>query len=210
MVASMNENHALCGTKEWSEEMRDSVVAYMTAHARLGESMLEIGPGPGAATEWLRHEVKRLVAFELDEVAAAALAARYAGTNVDVVAGDATRTGFPNEEFDSVGCFTMLHHVPTARMQNAVLSEALRVLRSGGVLVGSDSLPSNGLHDFHAGDVYNPVDPGSFIARLQAIGYCRITVVVDDILKFVAHKPSRESEQGCGEPGSPGQTRRST
>lgn len=186
---TVNENHALCGTPEWAAHIRDDVIRYMTGHAELGESMLEIGPGPGAATEWLRHEVKRLVVVERDETAAASLAARYEGTNVEVVSGDATRLDCPDGTFDSVGCFTMLHHVPSARLQNAILSEALRVLRPGGVLVASDSLPSNGLHDFHAGDVYNPVEPGSLIARLDALGFARITVVVDDILKFIAHKP---------------------
>lgn len=195
----MNENHALCATKEWSEHMRDDVISYMTAHAQLGESMLEIGPGPGASTEWLRQEVRRLVAVELDEASASRLAKRYVGTNVDVVAGDATRLAYHDDIFDSVGCFTMLHHVPTATRQNAILSEALRVLRPGGVLVASDSLPSDGLHGFHVDDTCNPIDPGSLIARLQAIGFVRITVVVDDILKFIAHKPvpAAEAEPAC-------------
>jgi SAM-dependent methyltransferase len=195
----MNENHALCGTREWSEGIRDEVIAYMTAQVDLGKAMLEIGPGPGAATEWLRHEVKELVALELDETTAAALASRFAGTNVEVVVEDATRLPYREGRFDSVGCFTMLHHVPTVRRQNAILAEALRVLRPGGVLVASDSLPSNGLHEFHAGDTYNPIDPGSLIAKLQAIGFDRITVVVDDILKFIAHKPASETgHEECG------------
>ena len=42
--------------------------------------MLEIGPGPGAATDWLRHKVGRLTAVEVDETAAALLADRFAGT----------------------------------------------------------------------------------------------------------------------------------
>lgn len=185
----MNENHDLCATQEWSEAMRDTVVAYVASHADLGASMLEIGPGPGAATEWLRREVKHLVALEIDEAAAAALASRYATTNVEVLGGDAACVDLPDGQFDSVGCFTMLHHVATVRRQNAILSEALRLLRPGGAFVGSDSLPSDELHHFHAGDTYNPVDPGSFVARLQAIGFDRITVVVDDTLKFIAHKP---------------------
>jgi len=203
MVCSMNANHALCATREWSEHMRDEVVAYVTAHADLGESMLEIGPGPGASTEWLRHEVKRLVAVELDEPSATSLARRYEGTNVEVLVGDATRLACPDGSFDSVGCFTMLHHVPTARLQNAVLAEALRVLRPGGVLVASDSLPSDGLHGFHVDDTCNPIDPGSLIARLQAIGFDRITVVVADVLKFIAHKPVPEAEPGrCDGPNA--------
>jgi SAM-dependent methyltransferase len=197
----MNENHALCATTAWSEHMRDDVVTYMTTHADLGTSMLEIGPGPGAATEWLRHEVVRLVALERDETAAAALSSRYGGTNVDVVTGDATRIEFPAGSFDSVGCFTMLHHVPTSRLQNAILGEVLRVLRPGGVLLASDSLPSDGLHAFHADDTCNAIDPGSLIARLQTVGFDRITVVVDDILKFIAHKPTADADpQHCHEP----------
>lgn len=177
--------------------MRDDVIGFMTTHADLGESMLEIGPGPGAATEWLRHEVKQLTAIELDVTAATALRGRYEGTNVEVVVGNAARLDLPSESFDSVGCFTMLHHVPTARLQNAILAEAFRVLRPGGVLVASDSLPSNGLHDFHEGDVYNPVDPGSLIARLDTLGFERITVVVDDICKFIAHRPRPGAEQSA-------------
>jgi ubiquinone/menaquinone biosynthesis C-methylase UbiE len=169
--------------------MRDEVVTYMTANADLGESMLEIGPGPGASTEWFRHTVKRLVAVEIDESSAAGLAQRYEGTNVEVVVGDATKLAYPDESFDSVGCFTMLHHVPTARLQNAILAESLRVLRAGGVLVASDSLPSDGLHQFHVDDTYNPIDPGSLVTRLQTIGFDRITVVVADVLKFIAHRP---------------------
>ena len=185
----MNANHALCGTEEWAEHIRDEVVAYVTSHAELGETMLEIGPGPGAATEWLRHEVTRLVTVEVDEEAADRLASRYAGTNVEVVVGDASRLGYPDGSFDSVGCFTMLHHVPTARLQNSIFLEVLRVLRPGGAFVASDSLPSNGLHSFHVDDAYNPIDPGSLIPRLEALGFARIAVTVDDLLTFIAHKP---------------------
>ncbi len=82
----------------------------------------------------------------------------------------------------------MLHHVPTPALQNAILAEALRVLRPGGVLIASDSLASDGLHHFHEGDTYNPVEPGSLVCRLQTLGFGGLTVMVDDVLKFVARK----------------------
>jgi ubiquinone/menaquinone biosynthesis C-methylase UbiE len=188
----MNENHAeLCPSPEWAAVIQDEVLPSLTQHADLGEDMLEIGPGPGAATEWLRQKVKRLKAVEVDAAAAGKLADRFAGSNVEVVVGSAAELSFPDESFDSVGCFTMLHHVPTLVLQNKILAEALRVLRPGGVLICSDSLASNDLHHFHEGDTYNPVEPTSVLARLQTLGFENITVVVDGMLKFVAHRPAR-------------------
>ena len=186
----MNENHSkLCPSPEWATHIQDEVLPVVTEHENLGSDMLEIGPGPGAATEWLRHQVKHLTALDIDEEAAAKLAARYAGTNVEVVTGSAAGIGYPDESFDSVGCFTMLHHIPTAAGQNKLLAEALRVLRPGGVLIGSDSLPSDGLHHFHADDTYNPVEPSTLLVRLQTLGFHKITIWVDYMLKFTAHKP---------------------
>jgi SAM-dependent methyltransferase len=164
----------------------------LAAGVELGHELLELGPGPGAATRWLRRRVERLVALELDEAAAARLADELAGTNVSVEVGDCTDAPFPDASFDSVAAFTMLHHLPTQEAQLATLREAFRVLRPGGVLLGADSLASQGLHDFHEGDVYNPVDPARFLVFLQAAGFGRITLTVDKGLLFTARKPSEE------------------
>jgi ubiquinone/menaquinone biosynthesis C-methylase UbiE len=193
----MNENHAkVCPSPEWAEHMQRDVLPSLTEHADLGDEMLEIGPGPGAATEWLRHRVKRLTALEVEAEAAGKLAEKYPGGNVEVITGDAARLAYPDESFDSVGTFTMLHHVPTLALQNKILAEAFRVLRPGGVLIGSDSLASNDLHHFHVDDTYNPVEPGSLLSRLQTLGFDKITITVDGIVKFVARKP--DGEGGCG------------
>ncbi len=191
----MNENHkSLCGSPEWAEHIQANILPPLVADIDLGEEMLEIGPGPGAATDWLRSKVRRIVALDVDADAADALATRLAGTNVEVICGDAAAVEFADGSFDSVACFTMLHHVRTSSLQNRLLAEALRVLRHGGVLVGADSLPSDRLHHFHVGDTYNPVDAGSFLPRLQTIGFERITIVVDGMMSFIAHKPD---EQEC-------------
>src|SRR5215469_16924966 len=149
----MNENHArVCSSPEWAEHLQTDILPSLTELAELGDDMLGNGPGPGAATEWLRHRVKRLTVLEIDATAAETLTKRYEGSNVEVIVGDATRLSWPDGSFDSVGSFTMLHHVPTQALQNEILAEALRVLRPGGVLIASDSLPSDGLHHFHEGD----------------------------------------------------------
>ena len=150
--------------------------------------MLEIGPGPGATTQWLRQRMKHLVALELDPDAATRLADKLAGTNVRVEVGDAAHSPFSEASFDSVGCFTMLHHVSTAQAQFEILCETYRVLRPGGVLVGADSLASQGLHEFHEGDTYNPIDPARLLVYLQAARFGRVMVSAGEGLLFTARK----------------------
>jgi SAM-dependent methyltransferase len=191
----MNENHAsLCPSPGWAEYIQSEILPILASHADLGEQMLEIGPGPGAATGWLCSRVKQLTALEIDGGAAALLTERFAGRNVEVAVGDATRMAYPDAAFDSVGCFTMLHHVPTQTLQNRIFAEALRVLRPGGVLIASDSLPGDDLHHFHERDTYNPVEPGTIVSRLQTIGFARLTIMVNDVLMLVAHKQAEVPE----------------
>jgi SAM-dependent methyltransferase len=186
----MNSNHAkLCPSPEWADHIQGDILPVLTRDVDLGQRMLEIGPGPGAATGWLAGKVAKLTAIEIDPDAARLLANRFAGTNVEVVTGSATDLRYPAGSFDSVGCFTMLHHVQTAALQNVILAEAFRLLRPGGVFIGSDSLASDGLHHFHSGDTYNPIDPASLLIRLQTLGFAPITVTVADSLLFIAGKP---------------------
>ncbi len=183
--------------------MHDEVLPAVTAGVDLGALMLEIGPGPGATTDWLRHRVTRLVALELDPVAAERLIARFAGGNVEVQVGDATEIPWGDASFDSVGSFTMLHHVPTATLQNRILGEVLRVLKPGGTLVASDSLASDDLHHFHEGDTYNPIDPGTLFTRLQTIGFDHVTISADYGLRFRARKPEPAVTRGPATRGRP-------
>lgn len=202
-VRFVNEEHAkLCASRGWSEWVCAEVVSPLTAGIDLGAEVLELGPGPGAATGWLADHVRHLTCVESDPEAASVLSERFAGRNVDVVEGDAAAMQFADASFEAVCCFTMLHRVATAREQNALLSETLRVLRPGGVFFGADSLASDDLHHFHVGDTYNPVEPSAFLTRLQTIGFRRITLIVDDDLRFIAHKPESDSgdEAGCSAP----------
>lgn len=202
---AVNENHAnLLGTPEWAAYLHEEVLPAVTSGVDLGDDLLEIGPGPGAATEWLRHRVSRVVALDLDDSAVSALAARFAGTNISAVTGDATALDYPDGSFDSVGMFTMLHHVPTRALQDAMLAEALRVLRPGGTLVGSDSLASVDLHHFHEGDTYNPVEPAALLTRLQTLGFASMTVTVGHGVLFRARKEKRLCEGSASGAGASG------
>jgi ubiquinone/menaquinone biosynthesis C-methylase UbiE len=196
-VSDVNENHeTLCASPEWAEHLQVDVLTPLLSGVDLGSRMIEVGPGPGAATQWLRSRVERLVAVEAERRAAETLTERYAGSNVEVLHGDATALRFEDEVFDAAGSFTMLHHVPTVEQQRRLLAEMTRVLRPGGVLVGSDSLATDERRAFHEGDTYNPVAPATLLTWLQDLGHRRITVDVDDdAMSFVAYRPDAEGEK---------------
>lgn len=202
----MNENHQrLCPSEGWASYIQDEVLPTLTADLKLGGALLEIGPGPGAATDWLRAHFERVVAIEVDEEAAGLLRQRFAGFNVEVVLGNGAALDFADETFDAVACFTMLHHVPTLSEQRSLLTEAVRVLRADGVLFGADSLASQGLHEFHEGDTYNPIDPSLLLLLLRATGCDEVAVKVRDNVTFVAHKPVDQST-ACGNGAAPERT----
>ena len=64
----MNENHVkLMPSQEWFAHIQDEVLPQATAGVCLGPDLLELGPGWGAATEWLGPRVARLVAVEHEQ-----------------------------------------------------------------------------------------------------------------------------------------------
>ena len=177
----MNADHLdLCSSEGWRELLRDFILPFALANASLGDDVLEVGPGPGMTTDLLRGELAKLTAVELDDELAVALADRLAGTNVEVVHADATAMPFDDERFSGAVSFTMLHHVPTAELQDRLFLEVARVLRPGGTFVGSDSVASDELAALHHDDIYNPVDPRSVEQRLSGAGFTSVDVRSND------------------------------
>jgi ubiquinone/menaquinone biosynthesis C-methylase UbiE len=173
----MNRDHLeMCASAEWRQILRELILPYALAGARLGDDVLEIGPGPGMTTDLLRTEVARLTAIELDDELATALAARLAGTNVEVVHADATEMPFDDGRFTGAVSLTMLHHVPTAELQDRLFAEVARVLRPGSEFVACDSVANDDLAAFHDGDTYNPVDPDTIADRFAAAGFADVVV----------------------------------
>lgn len=177
MVAPMNRVHRwYCRSDHWRRTVHDRLAPWVLGGLDLGAHALEVGPGPGLVTDVLRARVARLTAVEIDAALAAALAARLAGSNVTVVQGDATRLPFPDASFDAAVSCTMLHHVPSAALQDQLLSEVGRVLRPGAWLAGSDSTTSLLFRLVHVRDTLVPVAPERLPARLVAAGFGDVRV----------------------------------
>jgi len=180
-LPAMNATHLeLLASDGWRDVMRELILPFALGETDLGSDVLEVGPGPGVTTDLLRTRVATLTAVEVDDVLAAAITARLVGTNVEVVAADATKMPFPDGRFSGAVSFTMLHHVPTAELQDRLMAEVARVLRPGGVFVASDSIASNELAVLHENDTYNPVEPASVEARLAGAGFEAIAVRSND------------------------------
>lgn len=177
----MNEEHLkLCSSAEWAETVQKWIIPWVLDGIELGENVLEVGSGPGLTTDVLRTLVPHLTAVEVDPSLAAALAGRLAGTNVDVLRADASNTRLPGGTFSGAVCLTMLHHVHSAELQDALFAEVHRLLGPDGVFVGEDSLDSPELRQLHHDDTYVPVDPDGLAARLESAGFTGVEVATNE------------------------------
>jgi SAM-dependent methyltransferase len=165
-----------CRSDEWRQAVHRGMMPWVLGDVDLGANVLEIGPGPGVTTDWLRDRVPSLTCVEIDQKLAGSLKARLESTNVSVVEGDATAMEFPQGSFDTTVCFTMLHHVPARALQDRLVAEAYRVLKPGGLFLGSDSTTSFRFRLFHVFDTCVPVEPDSFAARLEAAGFREVEI----------------------------------
>jgi SAM-dependent methyltransferase len=189
---AMNEEHLrICSSPEWASYVANDLLPWVLRSYRLGSDVLEIGPGPGLTTDVLRKQVVRLTAVEIDESLARQLARRLNGTNVTVLHGDGTRLPFEPARFSAATLLTMLHHVPSANLQDRLLAEVRRVLCPGGVVVGTDGLDTPERRKVHTGDTFIPVDPLTLPGRLTAAGFTNPAVEqAGDRFRFAASAPS--------------------
>lgn len=187
----MNQLHLeLCASAEWAETIQQFILPDVTEGLELGDDVLEVGPGPGRTTELLMQRVPRLTAVEVDPDLAGALAERLAGGNVEVLHADATDLPLPDGRFSAALSFTMLHHVPSAELQDRLLAEVARVLRPGGVFAGVDSVDSPDFRTLHEDDVCVPIDPATFEARLVGAGFVTATIDLNEYrVRFRAFAP---------------------
>lgn len=168
----MNRLHRwFCGSDGWRSLASRRLVPWALEGVDLGAQVLELGSGPGATTTALQALAASLTCVEIDHRLATGLLRRSGGDRLRVIAADAAALPFPDQSFDAVVSFSMLHHVVSSALQDRVFAEAARVLRPGGVFAGADIAPGWVFSAIHIFQRVVAVDPDSLGPQLRHAGF---------------------------------------
>lgn len=165
-----------CGSSIWRSVTRKQVLPWLLAGTDLGEHVLEIGSGPGAATEELRKRSARVTSLEYSHVFAVRIARRSQSANGAVLQGDASALPFPEKTFSAAIAVLVLHHLKTQEAQQCAFAEVFRVLRPGGVFFAVEIQDGWLNRVAHIRSTFVPVAPASVSERLSAVGFSNISI----------------------------------
>jgi SAM-dependent methyltransferase len=165
-----------CGSPFWRYVTRRHLLPWILCGSELGDHVLELGAGPGAATDVLGRLATRVTSLEYEHAFAAKLGARMNGSNAAVIQGDAATLPFMEGTFSSAIANLMLHHLHSSELQDRAFAEIWRVLRPGGVFLAFE-IQDGWLHRLgHVRSTFVPVAPASAFARLTAAGFSSVAV----------------------------------
>jgi ubiquinone/menaquinone biosynthesis C-methylase UbiE len=180
-----------CASRAWRTVTRKQLLPWLLAGTELGEHVLEIGAGPGAATEELRKRSGRVTSLEYSYDFAARLAPRDQKTTTSnvpgakitetrsrngvVVQGDASVLPFAESTFSTAVAILVLHHLRTHEAQERALREIFRVLRPGGAFLAVE-IEDGWLNRIaHIRSTFVPLRAREVPARFAAAGFCDVT-----------------------------------
>jgi ubiquinone/menaquinone biosynthesis C-methylase UbiE len=155
---------------------RKQVIPWLLTGTDLGEHVLEVGAGPGAATEELRKHAGRVTSIEYSHAFAAGLAQRSQSANGAVLQGDATALPFPEKTFSAAIAVLVLHHLKIRELQERAFAEIFRVLRPGGVFLAVEIQDGWLQRIGHIRSTFVPVAPSSVPERLATLGFSNVSV----------------------------------
>jgi ubiquinone/menaquinone biosynthesis C-methylase UbiE len=155
---------------------RKRVLPWILSGVELGEHVLEIGAGPGAATEELRKRVGRVTSLEYSHAFALGIARRTQTTNGAVLQGDASALPFPEKTFSAAIAVLVLHHLKSRQAQERAFAEIFRVLRPGGVFLAVE-IQDGWLNRIgHIRSTFAPLAPATVPEQLAAAGFADASI----------------------------------
>jgi SAM-dependent methyltransferase len=168
--------HFFCSTSLWQSMTHRFLLPWVLSGARLGDHILEIGAGYGAATGHLLKLAPRVTSLEHDPRSLRKLKARHQCDQLTPLCGDAATLPFADQTFSSAVAILVLHHLKSRDLQDRALTEVHRVLRPGGSFFAFE-INDGWIHRAaHYKSTFTPVTPGSAFARLTKVGFSKISV----------------------------------
>jgi SAM-dependent methyltransferase len=168
--------HFFCSTTLWQRITHRFLLPWVLSGARLGDHVLEIGAGYGAATGHLLKLAPRVTSLEYDRRLLRKLKANHQCAELTTLCGDAATLPFADQSFSSAVAILVLHHLKSRELQDRALAEVHRVLRPGGSFFVFE-INDGWIHRVaHYRSTFTPVMPGSAFARLTKAGFSKISV----------------------------------
>jgi ubiquinone/menaquinone biosynthesis C-methylase UbiE len=164
-----------CSTRFWRNITRSELLPWTLADVNLGDHLLEIGAGAGAATAELRKRAPRVTSLEYDRT----LSTRLAQTNrasASIVQGDAATLPFATGTFTSAIAILMLHHLRSSELQDRAFAEVHRVLVPGGRFCAFDIQDGWLNRVVHIKSTFVPINPRTVATRLTRAGFANVSV----------------------------------
>ncbi|HEV8075653.1 MAG TPA: class I SAM-dependent methyltransferase [Candidatus Acidoferrum sp.] len=168
--------HFFCSTSLWQRMTHRYLLPWVLSEARLGDHVLEIGAGYGAATGDLLKLAPRVTSLEYDPRSLRKLREKHKCAELTTLCGDAATLPFADQSFSAAVAILVLHHLKSRELQDRALAEVHRVLRPGGTLFAFE-INDGWIHRAaHYRSTFTPVTPGSAFARLTKVGFSKISV----------------------------------
>jgi len=124
-----NLENWFCASGLWRYVTEHKWLPWALEGTDLGEHVLEVGAGPGAATAELARRVRSVTSLEYSHDFCVRLRVKTdAGS---VVQGDASVLPFESHTFTSAIAVLVLHHLRSSDAQDRAFAEIFRVLKPG-------------------------------------------------------------------------------
>ena len=167
-----------CSSRAWRYVTQQKLLPWLLADSHLGEHVLELGAGPGAATSELRRRAPRVTSLEYSHGLAVVLAHRNSNANTSIVQGDAALLPFAGNTFSSTVAVLVLHHLRSSERQDRAFAEIHRVLRPGGQLFAFEIQDGWLNRALHTHSTFVPLGLEALNGRLTRAGFAEITVAL--------------------------------
>jgi ubiquinone/menaquinone biosynthesis C-methylase UbiE len=163
-----------CASGLWRYVTERKWLPWLLEGTELGEHVLEVGAGPGAATAELARRGRRVISLEYSHDFCVRLHAKVDAASV--VQGDASVLPFASQTFTSAIAVLVLHHLRSRDAQDRAFAEILRVLKPGGVFVALEIQDGWLTRVAHFRSTFVPVSTDGLNDRLRAAGFSNINV----------------------------------